>query len=764
MPTTSLSSHGRLSEMAEPHSATPGRLPSFGPWLVRLFALTTFGSAALLFTIQPMFAKMVLPRLGGTPAVWNTCVVFFQAALLLGYLYAHVATRKLTVRTQALLHLIVLALPLAVLPIALRAEAPPTTGSPVWWLLGVLGISVGLPFFVLSTTAPLLQRWFSVLPHPFARDPYFLYAASNVGSMLGLLAYPFLIERRLRLAEQSAGWSVAYWLVAGFIGACALTLVRFAPRTLADNVTPIHPAHTVKKPGWCARLLWLALSFVPSSLMLGVTTHISTDVAAVPLLWVVPLALYLLTFILSFASRPPIPHLWMTRLLPFLATAVIAAVMFGVGGWMFVPLHLLTFFVAALVCHRELAERRPGVDDLTAFYLGVSIGGALGGAFNTLIAPFVFSTIAEYPIVLALAVLLRPLPGPGGRRQESSSSVPRLPLLVGVVVLTVWATGLVEGTFLRVAILFVGLMAAAPLGLTNRPAGVGLLVGSLVYATLQGTSRDRVVFAERSFFGVHQVLEDVPPTRHRLRHGSTFHGVQLLTARDGCEPTTYFHSSGPIGQVFQTLGPRASRVAVIGLGSGTMACYGLPGSRWTFYEIDPVVERIARDQELFTFLAHSPADVEVVLGDGRLTLGDAPLDTYDVIVMDAFSSDAVPMHLLTEEFVRLSLARTRRDGLLLFNISNRYLDLEPVLTATGERLGLSAYTQLDTQVTADQQAVGKTASRWLMMARDESIGRLADDRRWRPGRAGPASWTDDFSNIFDAVAWTPELAQGGERR
>ncbi len=723
---------------------------------VGLFGVSMFGSAALLFVVQPMFARMVLPQLGGAPAVWTTCVLFFQAALLLGYLYAHVITRWLTPRHQVLLHVVMLGVPLLTLPIDLRGSPPPAAGTPVWWLLGVLAVSAGLPFFVVATSAPLLQRWFSLLPHQAARDPYFLYVASNAGSMTGLLGYPVLLEPGLRLTHQSLFWAGGYAGVALLIATCGAALFCLTTRPV-DAPGQSHDPSMAARTGsrWRDRLLWLALAFAPSSLMLGVTTHISMEIAAVPLLWIIPLAVYLLTFMLTFSSRPPISRLWTARLLPFLIAAAMAAVVFRGNSRAVIAVHLVTFFVTAIVCHRELAERRPARRDLTTFYLWVAAGGALGGLFNTLVAPSVFTTIAEYPLALGVAALVRPSPRWGTWGPEPRAVVLGLPLAAGAIALAGWNTGLIRGGFPAVATVFL-LAVLAALAFANRVRPFAVVVGLilLIHIGMPSTGRNRVVHAARSFFGMHQVFQDMPPTAHFLRHGNTLHGRQQLGERDRCVPTTYFHPSGPIGQLFHALGDRARSVAVIGLGTGSLACYAAVGSHWTFYEIDPEVERIARDERYFTFLGNSRVEVDVVLGDGRRGLADAPRSPYDVVVVDAYGSDAIPVHLLTEEFVELAFARMQPGGVLAFHITNRHLDLEPVLAAIAGRLGAEPRIARDYSTTSAERRVGKLNSAWLIMTRDAAgLGDWVSDPRWRAARPGRSGWTDDFSNILDAVIW-----------
>jgi len=732
--------------------------------LVTLYAATILLSAALLFVVQPMFAKMILPRLGGTPAVWNTCVLFFQVVLLLGYLYVHVMTSsQLGLRAQVFLHVSLLLVTMSVLPITLDGAFPPQEADPVWWLLGMLAASVGLPFFAVTATAPLLQRWFS---QSSLRDPYFLYAASNLGSLIGLLGYPLVIERILRLIEQSAMWLFGFVLLTVLIAACGVMALKHHRQFMRLGATRDLTAEPRDEPrstdSWRQRLSWLFLAFVPSSLMLGVTTHISTDVAAVPLLWVMPLSLYLLTFIAAFANRPPISRVWTTRVVPFLIIASLSGLLVGQGSWWWLAIHLVTFAAVALVCHRELAERRPHAEHLTEFYLWISLGGALGGTFNAIVAPMVFTQIAEFPLVLALAAFARPSPAWRSDRLEPWPLVLGVPLAVFGAVFVAWSAGLAGQLAPSVLVTTFWVVAALALTFANRTYAfaAAVAIAAVAHVSLPPQHRDRVIFAERTFFGVHRVVEDTPPTTHRLMHGTTLHGWENLRSRDACAPTSYYHPTGPVGQVFSTYGSRFQAVAVLGLGAGGLVCYGWPGTEWTFYEIDPVVERVARDAALFSFLRTTKAEVNVVLGDGRLTLASAEPGAYDIIVIDVFSSDAIPMHLLTQEFVTIAFDRLRPTGILAFHISNRYLDLEPVIAAAMRGAGATALEQLHHPATDDA-----VRSRWLVAARQPAaIAALAADPRWREARYGDKSWTDDFSNIFDVLAWTPEAARGKSSR
>jgi hypothetical protein len=724
--------------------------PASWPARVRLviFTAAVLLSAALLFVVQPMFARMVLPMMGGTPATWTTCLLFFQVTLLAGYLYVHLTSTRLTGRAQAVVHLALLLTVVAVSPLMAPPPAAAAGVAPTVWLVTTLASCVGLPFLAVSGTAPLLQRWYAGAT---GRDPYFLYAASNLGSLVGLLGYPLVVERTLTLAGQRSVWMGGFAVLALLIATCAAAVWR------TDPATPLTPAADraadVAITGG-DRLRWLVLALVPSSLLLGVTTHISTDVAAVPLLWVVPLALYLGSFILAFAAPPPIPQHWVARLTPVAIVVAVIARVVGTSWWVGLAVHLTAFAVVALAFHRELSDRRPGPAGLTQYFLIISVGGAVGGLVNAVVAPLVFTSVAEYPLMLAVAAALRPAPGWRGGRAEPAALVLGVPLVVFAVLTAVWTAGLAASAGAGANATGFWLAAAVALVVTNRRPAFAVAVGFAVTAhlALERPESGRILFAARSFFGVHRVLENDDRTMHRLTHGTTLHGWQRLgTGR--CEPTSYYHPDGPIGQLFREGRTGAGDVAVIGLGAGGLACYAPAGSRWTFLEIDPLVERIARDPALFTFLTLSPGQPRVVIGDGRLRLRELPAGSLDTVVIDAFSSDAVPVHLLTREFVALALERVRVDGRVVFHISNRYLDLAPVVAAAAASLGAHAFEQA--YAAAHPDAV---ASRWLVVGRPQAVTNLAADTRWRAPAAGGRMWTDDFSDILDVVAWDPRQA------
>ncbi len=774
--------------------------------LLLLYSITMFVGATLLFVVQPMVGKMILPLLGGTPAVWSTCMVFFQAALLGGYAYAHASAALLGVRRQMLLHVALLALPLAVLPLAVNpALLRGGDANPVLDVLLLLGISVGLPFLVVSATAPLVQQWFTRTGHPAARDPYFLYAASNLGSMLALLGYPTLIEPTLRLRgdgwlTQTRLWSAGYAALAVLIALCALALwmrqeqaVREEPRdgTLAE--APSEPP-----PGWGLCLRWIALAFVPSSLLIGSTTYITTDIAAVPLLWVMPLAIYLLTFILAFGRWPARLHRTVVAGMVPVVLVVFFLMLSGFKQriWITVLWHFLLLFVVALACHGELALTRPPARHLTQFYLLLSVGGVLGGLASALIAPMVFRSLLEYPLVMALGCLLVARASRGRARRRHAGAWRAIAEDVALA-LAVGAAGLVlfsdlitvrlDTSFfthlLRVPsavvaewvtpaestarkLLVYGTPVAALFFLRRRPAALALgLVLLLGVGDFVDARNANLILRARGFFGALQVSRDDDLTGYtELRHGTTLHGQQSLDPARRSEPLAYYHRDSPIGLLMAELDRRspALRVAVIGLGTGTLAAYARLGDTFTFYEIDPLVRDIATNRFYFSFVPDAiarGATVTIEMGDARIRMDqvrrERPNERYDLIVVDAFSSDAIPVHLLTREAFRLYFEMLSVRGFLALHLSNRYLSLEAVVANLAEDARLDGrLLRHDIAPTAE----GASSSTWAVLARTpEALGSLAKDPAWteakleRNPRVGV--WTDDFHNLLAIVNW-----------
>ena len=576
-----------------------------------------------------------------------------------------------------LLHLAVMVLPLFVLPIALPAAwRPPADTNPIPWLLALLAVCVALPFTVVSTSAPLLQRWFSQSGHPDAHDPYFLYAASNAGSLLALLAFPVLLEPNLTRREQSELWAWGYGLLLLQTAVCVLLQWRRAPTATS---LPSAPPKVPPLARW-ARLRWVAYSLVPAGLLPAVTAHITTDVAAVPLLWVLPLGLYLLSFIAVFSGPGRALHPWMVRLMPVGVLVLVYLMLLRRRPDLVIEieLHLAVFFLIAMVCHGELARQRPEPEHLTEYFLFLSLGGVLGGLLIALLAPLVFTRTLEYPLALAIACLLCPAakPTPFNRLDLL------LPLCVGILTATIaWAlhiNGLQMDTFghesedLLAWILWLwamGLPVGICFGFTGRPLRFGLAIGAVFLAALvSADSRDQVEHRERSFFGQLSVQKDPAGAYRWLLHGTTLHGWQSLDPDHCDEPLAYFHRTGPVGQLFaarqRTAPPQ--EIGVTGLGIGAMASYARPAQTWTFYEIDPAIERVASNARYFSYLTAARqrgVDVRVILGDARLRLRDAPDAAYDMLFLDAFSSDSVPVHLLTFEALELYLSKLKEKRL-----------------------------------------------------------------------------------------------------
>jgi hypothetical protein len=735
-----------------------------------LFAATIFLAATLLFLVQPMIARMVLPQFGGSPAVWTTCMLFFQVLLLAGYAYAHLTWRMLGWKVQVFLHLLLLLVPCAVLPISVStAWAPEGSAEPSVLLLGLLLVSVGAPFFVVASSSPLLQAWYAALGGGTSRDPYWLYAASNAGSLAALLGYPVAVQPALTLRAQSTVWGWAYIGLVVLFGACALAVLR-APAAWGDPAPKPNSSERPPSPGQKAR--WTAFAFVPSSLMLGLTAHLTTDFPPVPMLWIVPLALYLLSFIVSFASRSCPPRPWIVRAIgPALLVLAYQLVNSGppsAAEWAFL---FLALFGVALGFHGELWRERPEPRQLTGFYLWIALGGALGGVFNSLVAPRVFSWVAEYPLTLALAGLLMPALRPVRWGRLATALDVLIPAGLGLAV-GMWgwlssasdalipaglglAVGLRDLGQLRYAL---PLLACLPF--SSRPLRFGLGVAAILGAWhVRMDSDGKMLHRERTFFGVLRVIES-GPAKHSLIHGYILHGEQWMSAdrRIRDRPLLCFYPTGPIGQVFRDLLlPRPPRpVGVVGLGAGSLASYGVAGQEFTFFEIDPAVARIARDARYFTFLRDSPAQCRVVIGDARLTLRRQPHHHYGILVVDAFSGDTVPVHLLTREALRVYLDKLAGGGVLAFHISNTYLDLEPEMAALAESESLIVRVCMDDQLRPDELLLGKKPSRWAVMARRTGdLGPLMRDPRWRSpaARPGQTAWTDDFSNPLELIVW-----------
>ncbi|MFO0936701.1 MAG: hypothetical protein U0798_09340 [Gemmataceae bacterium] len=859
------------------------------------FAFTLFVSAALLFMVQPMIGRLVLPLVGGSPAAWNTCMVFFQTLLLLGYAYAHALTTRLTSRKQLTVHASVLAIALFVFaegvffgpthsPIPIfKSLAPQGTEYPMFGMLSLLAVAIGIPFFVVSTSAPLLQKWFSVTGHPSARDPYFLYAASNAGSLISLLGYPILIEPNLTLSQQQWVWAIGFVFLFVLTVACG----RHAAHPLPiAGVTESTEQSTAKPPSRIQIMKWVALAFVPSSLMLGVTFHMTTDITSIPLLWVPPLALYLLTFIIAFARLPR----WFRPLVGNIAPVGLLLLVFvlcssrEIGAndderaFVWLGLHIGVYFLIALMCHTDLAYERPkSTKYLTSYYLWMSFGGMLGGIFNALVAPMIFPSNYEYPIAIAVAAFLVPVFGGFADSASSNRStllrkrildvvVPVAMLIVcGILAYMIreqyfesqlestatFLTNKLRFNAIQIdiqsdtvgAFISFALPCMAAFFCIDRPTRFGLCVVAILIVGMVKNERVGSLETHRSFFGILKASDyktrnklsgifyekpgdtkDDPQrlafeTEHfiQLVHGTTLHGTQATKTwtypvRDDLsqlghsspwtamlvagsmqafdmrqEPLTYYHRTGPVGEMFKETYRRVDRpkVAMVGLGSGSVACYARKDLPFTFYEIDPAVLKIVdkekpKDPEKaskqFTYLADARArgaKVEIVLGDARLKLEEQTDRKYDLLLIDAFSSDSIPVHLLTKQAVQLYTERLAPGGLLGLHISNKYISLSPVVAGIARELGLAS------RIFSDHNGSysGKTTSSWCVLAKSEAdLGNLGLSRidhgeapatvallggaiystysiPWKPLvlHEEISVWTDDYADVLSVM-------------
>lgn len=729
------------------------------------FAVAVFTSASLVFTVQPMTAKLVLPLLGGSPSVWNTAMVFFQAALLAGYLYAHLLQKIPSIRAQAAVHLTLLTAAALFLPLSItQALGDPDSSAPVGWLLGALALSVGAPFAVLSATAPLLQAWYARARagRPDGANPYVLYAASNLGSFLALLAYPVVIEPLASLSGQRLGWTAGYAVFVVMLAGLAFIMPR-----AARGAKPVPKAQRSPPIPWRRKGVLVLLAAAPSSLMLGVTAHLSTDVASAPFLWVAPLALYLLTFVIAFQARPWIP-LSITLLVQAALTVLIAALVgMSTGHWLsLLGLHLLGFFFTALMCHQQMAARRPPPDRLTEFYLLLSLGGVLGGAFTALLAPIVFKTVLEYPLVMVLVCLARPWLGTRPARHEMwlmavgifmASFTPMLFEMLR------YDPGLLKAFsdfgLTETAQIILGVAALCAFVVRDRVLMFTAVVAMMTLtATYIGRGYDWSL-TERSFFGVMRVAITQDPKMggdvHVLMHGTTLHGAQARNSDFACAPTLYYAPTTPLGQsaeLIQARGPGAV-IGVVGQGSGAMAAYKRASDQMTFFEIDPMVDRLSRDPKWFTYISMcADGPIRTVLGDARLTLNREAAGTYDLLVIDAFSSDAVPTHLLTREAIEGYLRLLKPTGVVVLHLSNRNLDITLPAVAAARELGAAELHQV--YIEHPEAALMAEASTEALVISPTAEG-LADfkaDGRWRklaPTEVRP--WTDDYVNLFGAL-------------
>ncbi|WP_439566751.1 spermidine synthase [Sphingopyxis sp.] len=734
-----------------------------------LFVLTILVGSFLLFQVQPMVARMVLPKLGGAPAVWNSAMLVYQALLLGGYAYAHWLGR-FTVQRQAIIHVVLFLVAALWLPISIAQIAPPGPGQEALWVPLLLLASIGPVFFVVSAQAPLMQRWFAADRQ--AGDPYYLYAASNLGSFAGLISYPALVEPSLPLAAQSWGWTAGYALLVLLVAACAAARWRGRATDAAGDAAA---AADEPRPTWRRQLRWLLIAAVPSGLMLSTTTHLTTDIVAMPLLWVLPLGLYLFSFVIAFSTLDRLVQI-ITLIAPVVLLAVggLGLMSSGIGSMLVAMASLAMLFVVATALHGYLYHLRPAPRHLTLFYLVMSAGGVLGGLFAALFAPLIFDWVYEHPLLILAAAMLLPLPAllPWDQWLKLGDRAVRLALLLFIALAMFAAqhmTGEWTGRLDSVAMWGVAVFAIGILVIRWRWAFVTVL--ALLMLGLGGWSTIMESFSDarvRSYFGVYTVTDYPQQKQRRLAHGTTLHGLQRTDPAHRREPTTYYGPQSGVGLTLAKAealaGPQAS-IGIVGLGAGTLACYRRPGQQWTIFEIDPVMVDIARDPKKFTFLSDCAGDTPIVIGDARLKIAEQPAARFDILVIDAFSSDAIPLHLLTSEAIGIYERALKPDGVLLIHISNRFFGLEPVLATEAKARGWASAIRRDPGPINDELG-DLTGSNWVALTatpqRMQQLtgglrprGDAARDGAWVPlsARPGFERWTDDYASTLPVLLW-----------
>lgn len=661
-----------------------------------IFTLTIFLSAYLLFLIQPMVGKSLLPVLGGTPSVWNTAMVFFQVLLLAGYLYAHILSKINNLKNQLIIHGLFLFGAFITLPMGVSFLPPTDEASPFIWQITTMIGMIGLPFFVLSTSAPLLQKWFSLSNHPNAHNPYFLYSASNIGSLLALILYPILVEQLLPLPEQNQAFEIGFGLLAVFILLCGLSL----PKNAVSNTIQVDnsPPPSLKNIG-----TWLFLAFVPSSLMLGFTSFVTTDIGSTPLFWVIPLALYILSFVLAFATKKIIPlsAIKVSFLFLFFIVSVFLNIFIVNYKWEVAIVHAVLFFVTALMCHQQLDKLKPSTKHLTLFFLVMSFGGALGGIFNALIAPLIFLKPYEYMVATALALVC-------------------------------WGFGQKYKYII----------------------GVGIFLMMVNPIIPWETPNDKVIDISRNYFGT-LIVRDSDMVR-RLTHGTTEHGAQALEERLKLSPITYYNYNTAVAETLAEAKNKTSKVevAVLGLGAGVISCHFRSSDHLTFIEIDPDIIKIAKDKNLFTYISDCKTPVTIIQGDARLKMNEQPDGKFDYILADAFSGDNIPIHLITAEATAMYLQKTKKDGMLVFHISNRYMNLQREIGLIARSLNITAYHKISERGEIKGSKIPYYATEVVVLTNNPIHGKNLMAKGWKiidvkESRLRP--WTDTYVNPIRAL-------------
>lgn len=698
-------------------------------------ALINLFAATLTFAIQPMISKIILPYFGGSSMVWNTALMFFQGALFLSYLYVHCLVKYAKQPKQLIIHFLLIVAALISLPVTIKLVPNLIETMPSLALIAMLTTAIGLPYFVICATSPLTQRWYANSQLPAKKSPYLLYAISNIGSLLALIIYPTIIEPSLTTDSQIFIWSIGFT-------ALSLTLILFLYNILGKPFNTIQVSNTSPISNR-QRLTWFIYAFVPSLYLMGTTLHISIDISATPFLWVIPLALYLLSFIVAF-SRPKLALSPLIIEIQALVIIMLALYFFYNDMSFLLSLHLLGLLLTGLVCHGQLATKKPNADNLTEFYVWVALGGWFGGISSAIIAPQIFNSDHEYLIAILLACLVRP----NKERHITLIDIAAPLILMAIVFFVSYFFNYLLG--LHNYIIF-GLLAVGLYSFRNQTVKFTVAV-TLIMLWHTSSENEFVEFRTRTFFGIYDVNVNATDKIKYLTHGTTIHGAQAIEEKYQSIPLGYYNTEGPLGQVFDKNIDEERKVAVVGLGVGTIACYGNKQTAIKFYEIDSSMVELAKSH--FTYINNCEQNLTIEVVDGRIGLAKEVNEHFDIIVIDAFSSDSIPIHLLSVEAISMYIAKLKADGVLLFHTSNRYINLAPVLARAASELKLSAFIQ---QYQPSLQAIDKGAlqSDWVMFSKTNRDRQQAEFNLWKPMLPTNKTplWTDQYSNLFDVVEW-----------
>lgn len=695
---------------------------------------------------------MLLPYFGSSPNVWNTCMFFFQGILLLGYYYSHKSSTIFRLSTQTKIHTLLLGITLFFLPVQIPSYwSPGPNTNPIFVLVLLMTITILFPFLLLSCNAPLLQKWVSQTTLKENKNPYYLYAASNSGSLLALLAYPFIIEPNFKLLDQSKLWMYFYWVYCVLLILCAITANKsFNKEHHSEDKTTLN---------FKQKLYWIFLSFIPSSMLLGVTTYITVDISPIPLLWIIPLLIYLLSFIIVFSKTPLFRHELMLKILPItiLCTLVSLISANNTNIIISITLHLFNLFICAMVCHGELVKHKPNIKYLTDFYLCISIGGFLGGLFNTLIAPIVFKTLFEYPLIIILSCTVLPFKDKvHGMKKYILDIILPIGIFAFIYIFSQQLTTLKINSALITNLIIIGFPLLSSLMFIKRPIRFGLyLLAIFISIGIYTNRNEKTLFIGRTFFGTNKVTLSKDSNFHNLLHGKTVHGIQNLKKKD--LPQGYYSHSSPIGQLFLNKNNlnSESQIGVIGLGSGALAAYGYDNQKWTFFEIDKQVASIAQNKKYFSYLNDAKIKYKIIIGDGRLSLDKEQNNKYDLLIVDAFSSDSIPTHFLTKEMIKIYLSKITNTGIIAFHISNQYLNLEPVLAGLVKESQIEGFVQNDLSKSQEEISNGAYGSSWVILAQNkETANLISHNQKWKPIKLeNSILWSDDYSNLFKILKW-----------